>query len=161
MKNCIFCKIIAKEITPDVIYEDDNSLAFLDIKPHSKGHTVVIPKIHVETIFDLEDKICQKLILSTKKTMQRIQEILNPDGFNIGWNHNTAGGQVVAHLHWHIFPRYNGDGGGSMHSIIRNPGEMSVEEVAKLFMTQKGKWILEHKNQKIKKWIIIKILSAV
>lgn len=133
MKNCIFCQIVEQEIPARIIYEDEYSLAFLDIKPHSKGHAVLIPKIHVGTIFDLEDEICQKLMLSTKKTMQRIREVLNPDGFNVGWNHNPAGGQVVAHLHLHIFPRYNGDGGGSLHSIIRNPGEMSVEDVARLF----------------------------
>ena len=72
-------------------------------------------------------------MMSTKKIMQRIQEVLQPDGFNVGWNHNTAAGQVVPHLHIHIFPRYNGDGGGSMHSIVRNPGEMSVDNVAELF----------------------------
>ena len=133
MENCIFCKIARKEIPVHIIYEDKDSLAFLDLKPHSQGHTVVIPKTHAETVFDLEDYDFKELMEDTKKAMERIQKVLNPDGFNVGWNHNSAGGQVVPHLHLHIFPRYNGDGGGSMHSIVRNPGSMSVEEVAKMF----------------------------
>lgn len=137
MNNCLFCKIINKEIPAHIIYEDKDSLAFLDIKPHSKGHTVVIPKKHAVTPFDLDLKSFQKLMLGVKKVMEKLRDVLYPDGFNVGWNQNTAAGQVVAHLHIHIFPRYNGDGGGSMHSIIKNPGALSVDDVAKLFNKQK------------------------
>jgi len=133
MEQCIFCKIVKGNIPCHKIYEDNDSLAFLDVKPRAKGHTVVIPKNHAVTIFDLNDKQYQKLMLDVKKTMNILQEKLGPDGFNVGWNHHTAAGQVVPHVHIHIFPRYIGDGGGSMHSIIRNPGELSVDEVAKLF----------------------------
>lgn len=131
--NCIFCKIIRKEIPAHIIYEDKDSLAFLDIKPHSKGHTVVIPKKHAVTVFDLDEKSLLKLVLNVKKTLGKLRDTLFPDGFNVGWNQNTAAGQVVPHLHIHIFPRYAGDGGGSMHSIIKNSGSMSVEQVGKLF----------------------------
>jgi len=65
--------------------------------------------------------------------MEKIQAVLKPDGFNVGWNQSPAGGQVVPHLHIHIMPRYEGDGGGSMHSIVNNPGSVSVGEVARLF----------------------------
>lgn len=133
MDNCIFCKIGAGTIPAPTIYEDSKTRAFLDAKPHSPGHTVVIPKAHGVTIFDFNDKQIQELIVAVKKAMTRINKVLNPDGFNVGWNHNTAGGQVVPHLHIHIFPRYLGDHGGSMHSIVNNQGRKSVEEVAKLF----------------------------
>ena len=133
MDDCIFCKIGKGEIPAHKISENENALAFLDISPHTKGHTVVIPKSHGETVFDINDETYSNLLFFVKKTMQRIQDALNPDGFNVGWNHNTSAGQVVPHLHVHIMPRYNGDGGGSMHSIVKNPGDMSVEEVAKLF----------------------------
>ncbi len=133
MNNCIFCKIARGEIPCHKVYEDKEILAFLDINAHALGHTVVIPKFHAVTIFNLSDEIVEKLIVAIKNTMDRIQKILEPDGFNVGWNHNPAGGQVVPHLHVHIFPRYNNDGGGSMHSIIKNPGNKSVDEVAKLF----------------------------
>lgn len=133
MENCIFCKIIKGEIPCYKVYEDKEVLTFLDVKPHAKGHTVVIPKEHVVTIFDLSEEKSNTLMMGVRKTLWRIQEVLHPDGFNIGWNHNTAGGQVVPHLHIHILPRYTEDGGGSMHSIVKNPGEENVEEVAKKF----------------------------
>jgi len=131
MEDCIFCKIVREEIPCHKIYEDDNSLAFLDIKPHAKGHTVVIPKEHGETVFDLTETYLVEFFPSVKKTMKILRDKLNPDGFNVGWNDGKAAGQVVPHLHIHIFPRYNKDDGGSMHSIVNKP-QTSVEEVAKL-----------------------------
>ena len=131
MADCIFCKIIKGEIPCYKVYEDKETLAFLDIKPHAEGHSVVIPKKHAQTIFELGKEDTQALIVSVEKTMRKLEEKLNSDGFNVGWNHNSSAGQVVPHLHIHIFPRYNSDGGGSMHSIIKNPGNMSVEEVYK------------------------------
>ena len=132
MEPCIFCKIGAKEIPSHTVYEDSTVFAFLDIKPHTTGHTVVIPKKHGVRVFDFEDKLIGELFVSVRKVMEKLDKKLNPDGFNVGWNHNTAAGQVVPHFHVHIMPRYMNDGGGSMHSIIKNPGKMSVEDVAKL-----------------------------
>lgn len=133
MSDCIFCKIIAGEIGNHTVYEDENFLAFLDIFPHALGHTVLVPKIHCNNFLELSEVDAGKLIVAVEKTIKRIKEVLNPDGFNVGWNENVAGGQVVPHLHMHIFPRYEGDGGGSMHSIIKNPGAISVAEVAEKF----------------------------
>ena len=130
---CIFCRIGKREIPSDIVYEDKETLAFLDIKPHAKGHTVVIPKTHAETLFDLPEGKINAFFLGVKKTMESIKNVLQPDGFNVGWNQNAAAGQVVPHLHVHIFPRYRGDGGGSMHSIITSPGMGSVADVAALF----------------------------
>jgi len=132
MDNCIFCKIAKKEIPSHLVYEDENCFAFLDIKPHAKGHTVVIPKKHGTLIFDFTDKDFELLMHGVKKTVEKLNKKLNPDGFNIGWNSGSIAGQVVPHLHVHIFPRYAGDGGGSIHSIIQPRGKINVEEVAKL-----------------------------
>lgn len=133
MPDCIFCKIIKGEVPNYTVYEDKAVLAFLDIFPHAKGHTVVVPKRHIDTYFDLSDDETDKLSAGIKKVMEKIQAVLKPDGFNVGWNQSPAGGQVVPHLHIHILPRYEGDGGGSMHSIIKNPGDVAVGEVAKMF----------------------------
>ena len=133
MSECIFCKIVKGEIPSHIIYEDENSLVFLDIKPHAKGHTVIIPKEHGRTIFDFTDTYLERFFPIIKKTMEILNDKLNPDGFNVGWNNGESAGQVVPHLHVHIFPRYENDTGGSMHSIIKNPGKKTVEEVAKLF----------------------------
>lgn len=131
--DCIFCKILNKQIPNYTVYEDEHVLAFLDIFPHAKGHTVVVPKQHKETFLELSDVETQFIASGVQKTMDKIQAVLKPDGFNVGWNERLAGGQVVPHLHVHIFPRYEGDGGGSIHSIIKNAGDVKVENIAKLF----------------------------
>src|SRR3989344_6017615 len=133
MANCIFCKIVSREIQNYTVYEDNNILAFLDIKPHAKGHTVVIPKKHSELAKDYTELEFLELMKAVRMIMKKITLKLHPDGLNVGWNNGTAAGQVVPHLHIHIMPRWDGDGGGSQHSIINNPGDLSVEEVAKLF----------------------------
>lgn len=129
----IFDKIISGEIPSYKVYEDDHCLAFLDIHPCVKGHTLVIPKTPGATVFEQGDDILQAVMVGTKKAMARIQEVLNPDGFTVGWNHGKAGGQAIDHLHVHILPRWNDDGGRGMHGIVNNESDMTVEEVARLF----------------------------
>lgn len=134
MSECIFCNIVSGEIPNHTVYEDNHVLAFLDINPLSKGHTVLIPKVHAETVFDLNDELEKELFPAIDRVMHIIQEKLSPEGFNVGWNHLQAGGQAVPHLHVHIIPRWKEDGGGNVHSIINNPGDESVEEIAKKFV---------------------------
>lgn len=131
--ECIFCKIVAKQIPNYTMYEDEDILAFLDIFPHAVGHTVVIPKAHGETVFDFSEETVGQLNGGVKKVMERIQAVLHPEGFTVGWNHGPAGGQAVPHLHVHIFPRWNNDGGGSMHSVVKKLNEINVEEIYQKF----------------------------
>jgi len=131
--DCIFCKIIHGDIPNYTVYEDDYALAFLDIHPLVKGHTVVIPKVHAKILLDLSNEIVCDFFVDVKHVMELVENVFHPDGFTVGWNHGEAGGQVVPHLHVHILPRWDNDGGGNIHSIINNPGELSVEDVAKLF----------------------------
>lgn len=131
--DCIFCKIIKGDISNYTVYSDTHALAFLDINPHALGHTVVIPRTHAETLLDLNEQLYHDFFVAVKKTMELLEKKLTPDGFNVGWNHGVVGGQVVPHLHVHIMPRWENDGGTNMHGIIHNPGDKSVEEIAKLF----------------------------
>lgn len=127
--DCIFCKIINKEIPNYTVYEDATVLAFLDIFPHAVGHTVVIPKVHVHDLTEAGDELIGSLFVAVKKVQERLENVLKPNGFNVGWNHGEAGGQAVPHLHIHILPRYTNDGGGSIHSInkkIENPDVKAV-----------------------------------
>ncbi|MFA6426978.1 MAG: HIT family protein [Candidatus Magasanikbacteria bacterium] len=133
MDNCIFCKIIKKEIPNYTVYEDDHVLAFLDIYPRAKGHAVVVPKLHTETLLELNDELLGFLMTAVKRTQEKIDHVLQPDGYNVGWNHGEAGGQVVPHLHIHIIPRWNDDGGSNMHAIVNAPGHTSVQEISTLF----------------------------
>ncbi len=133
MPNTIFSKILSKEIPNYTVFENDHVLAFLDIHPHAKGHTIIIPKKDVEFIGELDEKEIGEFFSAVNKTMNILQDKLSCDGFNVGWNHGEAGGQVVKHLHVHIMPRYNNDGGKSQHAIINNPGDTPVQEIAELF----------------------------
>ena len=128
--DCLFCKIVAKEIPNYTVYEDQQNLAFLDIHPHAKGHTVVIPKVHAETTFDLNEELLKEFSLAVQRTMERIDHVLHPDGYNVGWNHGEAGGQAVAHLHVHIMPRWHGDGGGPIQRVVQNQPKEDIKTIA-------------------------------
>ena len=119
--ECLFCKIANKEIAADVVYEDGKTAAFLDINPRAPGHTMVISKTHSRNILDLNDEEIAPLFLTLKRVTAMIDESLKPDGFTIGANHGSVSGQVVDHLHVHVIPRWKGDGGSSIHSVVTNP----------------------------------------
>lgn len=129
MNDCIFCKIVNKEIEAKIIYENEDVLSFLDIQPHTKAHTVVIPKKHCVTLLDLNSDDILKLFSGLKQTVNLIKDTIKPDGFNIGINQGKVAGQAIDHLHIHILPRFLNDGGGSIHSIIFNKPKESLEEI--------------------------------
>ena len=104
--NCVFCAIEAGEIPSFKIYEDDRALAFLDINPFSKGHTLVIPKAHCEGLLDADEDVLAALVLRVKKVAGLLKAALGCDGFNILQNNGEAAGQTVRHIHFHIVPRY-------------------------------------------------------
>ena len=131
--DCLFCKIVAKQIPNYTIYEDKNTLAFLDIHPCSKGHTVIIPKKHFADLSEMSSADWQSMSGGLAAVFSKIQKVLNPDGINLGINNGKAAGQAVGHAHWHLIPRWHGDGGGSMHSIVRKGEGTDVKEVAELF----------------------------
>ncbi len=106
MDNCIFCKIIKKEIPSKIIYEDDICVAFLDLSQATDGHTLVIPKQHFDHILDVDDETLGHMMSVVKKVSQFIQEKLSAKGFNIITNMNEVAGQTVKHFHIHIIPRY-------------------------------------------------------
>ncbi len=109
-ENCIFCKIIEGNIPSSKVYEDDKVLAFLDIGPVNKGHTLVIPKLHCETLFDVPDELLQYLITKVKKIANAVMKAADAGGLNIGVSNYPTAGQVVPHAHFHLMPRHAGDG---------------------------------------------------
>ncbi len=129
MEDCLFCKIIEGKIPAQVVYQDDFTIGVLDILPRSVGHTMVIPKKHAETILELDDNEVAEVFKSVKKVVQLLKEKIKPDGFTIGINHGKVSGQAIDHLHIHIIPRFIGDKGGSIHSVVSNPPEKSLQEV--------------------------------
>ncbi len=127
--DCLFCKIVNGEIPSEKIYEDEVVFAFLDINPLSSGHTVVIPKAHAENILDLPENQIGPLFLGVRKVTGMLNLSLKPHGFTIGINHGKVSGQVIDHLHIHVIPRFEGDGGGSIHSVVKNPPRESVSAI--------------------------------
>ena len=110
MKNdCIFCAIAAGEIPSCKIYEDDVVLAYLDINPFTKGHTLVIPKAHSPNLVGTSDEMLAAVIARVKKVAAHVKAALPCDGFNILQNNGEAAGQTVHHLHFHIVPRYGNE----------------------------------------------------
>ena len=134
MNDCLFCKIVSGEIPNYTVYEDENVLAFLDIHPCSKGHTVVVPKKHFADLSEMSVGDWQDVSRGLASVFAKVQEVLNPDGINLGINNGKAAGQAVPHTHWHLIPRWHGDGGASMHGIVRNGEGVDVKEIAKLFI---------------------------
>lgn len=110
MSDCIFCKIVKKEIPADVVYEDENCLAFLDITPINPGHTLLIPKEHYENLYDLPDETLKQLAPIIKKLAIAVKKGVDAEGVNIGMNNERPAGQLVPHTHFHIMPRFSNDG---------------------------------------------------
>lgn len=108
--DCIFCKIIKGEIPSTKIYEDDNVLAFLDIMPANKGHALVIPKEHYETFIDIPEEVLGKLFSELHKLTKAVVKATAAEGFNLFMNNKKIAGQAVPHAHFHIVPRFDGDG---------------------------------------------------
>ncbi len=129
MDSCIFCKIANKEIGSEIIYETGEVLAMLDIHPRAPGHTMVILKAHRKTILDLAGAEVTSVFSGVQKVTEILQQALAPDGFTIGINQGAASGQVVEHLHIHIIPRFENDGGSSIHAVVDNQSGTSLEEV--------------------------------
>lgn len=112
MNNCIFCKIINREAPSSIVYEDDIVIAFMDIQPVNQGHTLVIPKKHYVTMNDCDEETAKHLISIVKKLNPQIAKASEAKGiFNAVMNGEEAG-QEVFHLHFHIIPRFHGDGFG-------------------------------------------------
>jgi histidine triad (HIT) family protein len=109
MKECIFCEIAAGKIPSAKVYEDDNTIAFLDIMPANKGHCLIVPKKHYETLLDISDEDLKHLIIATKKVTKALSLSIGNGAYNMVMNNGKVAGQVVAHAHIHIIPRFDHD----------------------------------------------------
>jgi len=128
MNDCLFCKIARKEIPANIVYEDKDIIAFLDIRPINPGHTLVVPKKHSTNIYDTDDKILEKIGPVLKKIAIAVKKATSAEGINIGMNNEGVAGQVIMHPHFHIIPRFDNDGHKHWHGI----DNFSKEELIKL-----------------------------
>lgn len=105
----IFLKIIAGEIPAEKIYEDDNTLSIMDIKPNNKGHALVIPKKKYRNILDIDPDAFAAMAKTATRVARAIHKATNADGMTIVMNNEPAAGQEIFHAHLHIIPRFEGD----------------------------------------------------
>ena len=137
MSDCIFCKIVNGDIPASKIFENEHVFAFLDISQVTKGHTLVIPKIHKENVYELTPEIAKNLFEVVPAIANAIKSELKPIGLNIVNNNGEHAGQSVFHFHMHLIPRYGiGDGFGVVWKT--HTSEYSSEDL-QIIATDLGK----------------------
>ena len=109
-EDCIFCKIARKEIPSLIVYEDEQTMAFLDISPCNKGHTLVIPKKHFVNLLDVNKEYLDAVMQTSQKISKAVKEAVKCDGLNVSINNFKEAGQAVMHFHVHVISRFKDDG---------------------------------------------------
>ncbi|MGA9402499.1 HIT family protein [Haladaptatus sp.] len=127
--DCIFCQIVAGDIPSKTVYEDDSVLAFLDVNPLAPGHTLVITKDHYETLGDLPEDTAMDLFSALHELTPAVETAVDADASNVAFNNGEASGQEVPHIHGHIIPRFEDDGGKPIHAVAGDRPELSDDEL--------------------------------
>ena len=126
---CVFCKIMNNEIPAYTLYENDYVKCFLDISQATVGHTLVVPKKHVQDIFSLDDKEASEIMKAAAKVSNILKEKLNVENINLLNNSGILAGQTFMHFHLHVLPRYGNDE-IDFHQVEHEP---NFDELAKLY----------------------------
>jgi histidine triad (HIT) family protein len=128
--DCLFCKIANKEISSRIITETENSIAFLDAFPVSRGHTLVIPKNHYEKVQDMTDVDNNDLFDTVHKVISKVDKLTSSTLLAI--HNGKDSGQEIPHVHVHLIPRESDDQAGPVHSMFKDRPKLSDEELDKL-----------------------------
>jgi len=128
-EDCIFCQIVDGEIPARVVYEDDDVLAFLDANPMAPGHTLVVPKHHHETLGDLPDDEGSAVFAALHRLAPLVEDAVDADASTVAFNNGEAAGQEIPHVHGHVIPRFEGDGGGPIHAVAGSRPDLSDDEL--------------------------------
>jgi histidine triad (HIT) family protein len=127
--DCIFCEIIAGQASAEIVYEDAEVLAFLDIHPLNPGHTLVVPKRHARNLFDIDPALAGRVMERAAKLARAIRQALNADGLVLSQANEPAAAQTVFHFHIHLIPRWDDD--GLFHARWRpQAGQAHLQETA-------------------------------
>lgn len=125
MEDCIFCKIVAGEAPADLVYADENLVAFMDIFPASHGHLLIVPRVHSRNLYDTPPELAAQAMALAARLAPALRDATGADGLNIWQSSERPAGQVVFHFHMHMLPRYRNDG-------IPVPGNRSRADAAEL-----------------------------
>lgn len=128
-EDTIFDKIVAGDIPARIVHETETTLAFLDANPLAPGHTLVIPKEGYERLRDLPPSLSADVFGAVRELTPRIEDAVDADAMTIGVNDGSAAGQEVPHVHVHIVPRFEGDGGGPVHALAGSRPDLEDSEL--------------------------------
>ena len=107
-RNNVFARILRGEIPAHKVYEDEHTLAFMDVMPQADGHTLVVPKAAAENIFDVPEDALEATILTAQRVARAVKKAFDPPGVMIAQLNGRGAGQSVFHIHFHVLPRYEG-----------------------------------------------------
>jgi histidine triad (HIT) family protein len=109
VEGCIFCGIVAGDVPGEIVDSDEHTVAFMDINPATRGHALVVPRQHSADLMDIPGEDLERTMLAAQRLARRIDEVLEPDGFNLLNSCRSAAWQTVFHFHVHVIPRYQDD----------------------------------------------------
>ena len=126
MTNCVFCKIVAKQIPASVVYEDEAALAFMDLGQVNPGHVLVAAKAHAENVYELDEAQAAAVFRAAAKVARAVRDAFGPQGLSIYQANGSAAGQTVFHFHMHLVPRHENDG-MNLTWPVKNPPRKALE----------------------------------
>jgi histidine triad (HIT) family protein len=129
MTDCVFCEIVAKQIPATVVYEDEHTLAFMDIGQVNPGHVLVAAKAHAESLYALDDAQAAAVARTSARVARAIRAAFAPPGLSVYQANGKPAGQTVFHYHVHLLPRHEGDG-MELTWPVKNPPRERLEEYA-------------------------------
>jgi histidine triad (HIT) family protein len=137
VSDCVFCRIVARQIPANVVHEDADTLAFMDIGQVNPGHVLVACKAHVENIFGLSEAQAAAVFRAGAKVARAVRAAFDPPGLSVYQANGKPAGQTVFHFHLHVLPRHDGDG---MQLIwpVKNPPREQLEAYAARIRAQLG-----------------------
>ncbi|ELY98122.1 HIT family protein [Natrialba asiatica] len=127
--STIFTQIIEGEIPARIVYEDGTTVAFLDANPLAPGHTLVVPRDEFERLDDVPADVATDLYETIHRMVPAVEDAVDADATTVAFNNGEAAGQEVPHVHCHIVPRFEGDGGGPIHAIAGDRPDLADDEL--------------------------------
>jgi histidine triad (HIT) family protein len=132
--DCLFCGIVAGDVPGQIVDSDEHTVAFMDISPATKGHALVVPREHADDLMDISDEDLERTMAAARRLARRMDEALEPDGFNILNSCRPAAWQTVFHFHVHVVPRYDDD----PLELPWVPSEGDADEIKQIADTIRG-----------------------
>jgi histidine triad (HIT) family protein len=131
-ESCVFCRIVAGTASARVVRETETTLAFLDANPLAPGHTLVIPKGHHERLADVDHDLAGDIFEEVRELVPRVEAAVDADAVTVGINDGRAAGQEIPHVHAHLVPRFDDDGGGPIHRVTGSRPDLSADEMERI-----------------------------